>query len=166
MRPRRALAALAAAVALLTVAAAPALGAGAAHRLDPLSVQANFMCTSCHEPLPQVNSPEAQDEKDTIVELIDKGYTLPQIKSAMVEIYGQGVLAQPPAQGFNLLIYILPPVLVVAGLGLLAYTLPKWRARSRGAAGGSGGAGAGTTAVPPLAPEDEQRLDEELERFA
>ncbi len=146
---------------LAALAAVPAtVFAAGASTLNPLSVEGNFMCTSCHEQLTQVNSPEAIDEKQTVVELIDKGYDLAQIKSAMVEIYGANVLAQPPAKGFNLTIYILPPAVVVAGLALLAVTLPKWRERSR-----RNVAQAPSTATVTLNAEDQERLNDELERF-
>jgi cytochrome c-type biogenesis protein CcmH len=154
--PRRRMTAALLATLLLLVSAGPALAAGG---LNLLSVEGSFMCTSCHEPLPQVNSPEALQEKATLQEYIDKGYTMPQIKALMVEIYGEGVLSQPPASGFNLLIYVLPPAIVVGGLLLLAYTLPKWRERSRRAAASP------MARAAPLAAEDEERLNEELADF-
>ena len=66
--------------------------------------------------------------------LLAKGLDMSQLKAAMVAQYGQEVLAQPPASGFNLTVYILPPAIFLGGLALLAYTLPKWRERSRRAA--------------------------------
>jgi cytochrome c-type biogenesis protein CcmH/NrfF len=81
------------------------------------------------------------------------------VKAEMVSQYGVAVLAKPPADGFNLTVYILPPAILLGGLALLAYTLPKWRARSRLAAvtpmeGGE-----------PLSSDESQRLDAELENF-
>jgi cytochrome c-type biogenesis protein CcmH/NrfF len=118
-----------------------------------------FMCVECHEPLNQVNSPEALSEKATLRGLLKRQLTLGQIKSAMVAQYGEQVLARPPASGFNLTIYILPPAVLVGGLALLAYTLPKWRERSRRSA---------ATRLPggkPLESEDAERLDDELGNF-
>lgn len=123
------------------------------------STVAQFMCVECHEPLNQVGSPEALSEKATLRRLIKQDLTLGQIKAAMVAQYGEQVLARPPASGFNLTIYILPPVVLLAGLALLAYTLPKWRERSRRAAG---------TAMPgaePLEADDAKRLNDELGHF-
>jgi cytochrome c-type biogenesis protein CcmH/NrfF len=123
------------------------------------SVVGQFMCTTCHEPLLQVDSPQAISEKQTLRALIARNLTLGQIKTAMEAQYGPQVLARPPASGFNLTVYILPPAVFLGGLALLAYTLPKWRERSRRAAG---------TALPgagPLDSDDAKRLDDELTNF-
>jgi cytochrome c-type biogenesis protein CcmH/NrfF len=123
------------------------------------SVVGQFMCTTCHEPLLQVDSPQAISEKQTLRTLIAKHLTPGQIKTAMVAQYGPQVLARPAASGFNLTIYILPPAVFLGGLALLAYTLPKWRERSRRAAG---------TRLPgtgPLDTDDAKRLDDELTNF-
>ncbi len=123
------------------------------------SALSQFMCTSCHEPLELVNSPQAISEKSWMRHLLAEGLDMSQLRAAMVAQYGQEVLARPPASGFNLTIYILPPALFVGGLALLAYTLPKWRRRSRRAA---------ATRLPGAAPldtDDAQRLADELENF-
>jgi cytochrome c-type biogenesis protein CcmH/NrfF len=148
----RRLIAVAAAVLML----ADATGTAAATP-DYSSVVSQFMCVSCHEPLELVNSPQAISEKQTLQGLIRRGLTMSEIKSAMVGQYGTEVLAQPPASGFNLTVYILPPAIFVAGLALLAYTLPKWRARSRSTKALAGAA--------PLPPDDAGRLDDELQNF-
>jgi cytochrome c-type biogenesis protein CcmH/NrfF len=118
-----------------------------------------FMCVSCHESLNQVNSPQALSEKSFLRGLIAKDLTFGQIKSAMVAQYGAEVLARPPASGFNLTIYILPPLVLIGGLALLAYTLPKWRERARRSAG------ARLPGAAPLESEDARRLDDELTDF-
>jgi cytochrome c-type biogenesis protein CcmH/NrfF len=123
------------------------------------SAVTQFMCVSCHEPLNQVNSPQAISEKATLQSLIARGLSMGQIKSAMEAQYGPEVLARPPASGFNLTIYILPPAVFLGGLALLAYTLPKWRRRSREAANSR------LPAAAPLHPDDARRLGEELDGF-
>ncbi|WP_249009539.1 cytochrome c-type biogenesis protein CcmH [Conexibacter sp. DBS9H8] len=132
----------------------------AAGHLSAYSLQPTFMCVSCHEPLNQVSSPEAQAEKQTLAQLVNRGLTLPQIKTQMVSDYGEQVLAQPPAQGLDLLVYILPPLVLVLGLGLLAYNLPRWRRRSRAAAMVEL-----SSEVWQLSPSDAARLDAELQSF-
>ena len=118
-----------------------------------------FMCVSCHEPLNQVNSPQALTEKSFLRGLIAKDLSLGRIKSAMVAQYGTEVLGRPPASGFNLTIYILPPAVLIGGLLLLAYTLPKWRERSRRTAGMR------LAGAEPLDSVDAKRLDDELGDF-
>jgi len=73
-----------------------------------------------------------------------------------VDQFGQGVLAEPPKSGFDLLAWLLPLGLLAAGavgVGIVAW---GWSHR-RGTAG--------EDAAPPLDPELERRLDAELERY-
>ncbi len=153
--------------ALLLIAALFAGAAGVASAANGTSARANyyesiipqFMCTACHEPLELVASPEALEEKAYLRTLVNKGLTLGEIKSEMVAQYGEQVLAKPPASGFNLVIYVIPPLLVVGGIALLVFTLPKWRRRSQQAA---------ETTLPasaPLKEEEAERLDSELDQF-
>lgn len=156
---RRLFAILSISLGVALAAVAPAASAATPGPAQLPSIESQFMCVSCHEPLELVSSPQAQSEKAYIVSLLKKGENLSQIKTAMVAQYGPAVLARPPASGFNLTVYILPPVVLIAGLLLLAYTLPKWRRRSRLAAGTSAPVG------PPLAPEQSERVNEELSRL-
>jgi cytochrome c-type biogenesis protein CcmH/NrfF len=146
---------------IVLVAAIVVTSAGPAAAATPSysSALSQFMCVSCHEPLELVNSPQAISEKQTMRSLLAKGLDMSQLKSAMVAQYGQQVLARPPASGFNLTVYILPPAIFLGGLALLAYTLPKWRARSRRAAATR------LRGAAPLDTEDAKRLDDELEHF-
>jgi cytochrome c-type biogenesis protein CcmH len=150
----RRLIALTAAILGLSAALAGTATAAPPNYSDALS---QFMCTSCHEPLELVNSPQAISEKQWMRHLLAEGLDMSQLKQAMVAQYGQQVLARPPASGFNLTVYVLPPAIFLAGLALLAFTLPKWRERSRRATRLAGAA--------PLATEDAKRLDDELEHF-
>jgi cytochrome c-type biogenesis protein CcmH len=141
---------------LLSAAAPPAL---AGQRVSLTGIESQFMCTSCHEPLPLAQSPQAQSEKQFLASLVNQGLTARQIRAQMVANYGVAVLGQPPAHGFSLTVYILPPALLVLGVAGLLYTLPRWRARSRRAAAEH------PEGAPPLEPEDAERLDDDLARF-
>ena len=116
------------------------------------------MCVACHEPLAVAQSPEAFAERAYIRTLIAQGHDRSADREALVVQYGPAVLAKPPAHGFNLLIYMLPPVLVLIGVAVLAFTLPKWRRRSRAAAEAAARRG------PELDPDEARRLDEDLAR--
>jgi cytochrome c-type biogenesis protein CcmH/NrfF len=144
-------------VAVTLLCAGSALAAG---HLNAYSIEGQFFCVSCHEPLNQVNSPEAQSEKTELHTLVNRGLDIKQIKADMVSYYGPNVLSEPPAHGFNLLLYVLPPVVLIAGLGAIAYSLPRWRRRAVAQARGQ-------TASPvvSLDPEDARRLDAELDDF-
>jgi cytochrome c-type biogenesis protein CcmH/NrfF len=158
-RPHARAAALALAAILLLVAAAPPALASTP-RASLTDIEDEVMCVLCHTPLAVSESPQANAERAFIRTLIDQGQTKAQIKQALVEQYGQGVLALPRAHGFNLTVYVLPPALLLAGLAALAFTLPRWRRRTRAAA-----AARPAPAGPALDPAQARRLDEELARF-
>jgi cytochrome c-type biogenesis protein CcmH len=119
-----------------------------------------YMCTSCHEPLPLAQSPQAQSEKQYLASLVDQGLSAKQIQHQMVAQYGVAVLGKPPAHGFNLTIYILPPAILLIGIAGLLYALPKWRERSRLAATQE------PESAPALSASDAKRLDEDIARFS
>ncbi|MGH2893244.1 MAG: cytochrome c-type biogenesis protein [Solirubrobacteraceae bacterium] len=119
-----------------------------------------LMCTVCHESLALAQSPEAFQERQVVRTMVAQGETHRQIEHNMVESYGPAVLALPPAHGFNLFVYVIPPVLLALGVATLIITLPKWRRRTRLA-------GAQPTAAPrTLDPDDARRLNEDLARGA
>jgi cytochrome c-type biogenesis protein CcmH/NrfF len=152
---RRSLAGL---LAALTFALPAATATAAAPRASLTNIEQDLMCVLCKTPLAASQAPEADRERALITQLIGQGLTKSQIEHQMVIQYGPGVLALPPASGFNLTVYVLPPAVVLLGAGLLAYTLPKWRRRTRkGPAAGR--------ATPELTPSDTQRLNDELARY-
>jgi cytochrome c-type biogenesis protein CcmH len=162
MKLRRTAAALAAAAAAATVTLAPAtaLAADTTPRASLTDIENDVMCVSCREPLAVAQSPQAIAERNYIRNLIAKGQTKAQIEQALVAQYGPAVLGKPPAHGFNLTVYILPPAILILGIGTLALLLPKWRRRSK--------ANATTTTATPepsIATADARRLDEELRRY-
>jgi cytochrome c-type biogenesis protein CcmH len=159
-RARRPAALLLAIIVALT-AGAPALAATAlSHRASLIAIENDTMCVECHESLAVAQSPEAYAERDYIRALISQGETKAQIESNLVQQYGPAVLAVPPARGFNLLVYVVPPLVVIAGLILLMVTIPRWRRRARGSAGQP------LAVAPALDPADARRLDEDLGRYA
>ena len=141
----------------LSLGLAPAI-ASAAGRASLTNIENDVMCVACHESLAVAQSPESYSERQYIRDLIAKGLTQKQIENELVAQYGPAVLGRPPAKGFNLVIYILPPALVAIGVATLLVTIPKWRRRARAAASRSLPAG------PPLHPDDARRLDEDLAR--
>jgi cytochrome c-type biogenesis protein CcmH len=154
-------AALSLSLALMSTPVTAPAAAAVQPRASLTDVEGDVMCVSCREPLAVAESPQAYAERAYIRRLIAQGYTKSQIMRALIDQYGPAVLGRPPAHGFNLTVYILPPALVLAGLAVLAFTLPKWRRRSRAAAAS---AAARARAAPQLPPEDARRLDEDLAR--
>jgi cytochrome c-type biogenesis protein CcmH/NrfF len=95
------------------------------------AVEAQVMCVTCKIPLTVAQSPQADRERIYIQGLIDRGRTLPQIKRALVFQYTDAVLALPPSRGFDLAVYVVPAVVVLALLATVAVLLPRWRRRAR-----------------------------------
>jgi cytochrome c-type biogenesis protein CcmH len=149
------------AAALTATALAPsAATANPAPRASLTDIENDVMCVSCREPLAVAQSPQAYAERNYIRGLIAQGMSKAQIEQALVGQYGPAVLGKPPAHGFNLTVYILPPAIVLLGVGTLVLLLPKWRRRQRASA-----AARGPIAEPSIASADAARLDEELRRY-
>jgi cytochrome c-type biogenesis protein CcmH len=146
----------------LTTVAVMALTAGAAGaaiagpKTTLTEMEGELMCVSCREPLAVAQSPQAYAERAFVRTLIAQGYGKRQIEQALVAQYGPAVLAKPPARGFNLTVYVLPPVLVALGIVALALTLPRWRRRSAKPA---------IDDPPALTPQENARLEQELAQF-
>lgn len=150
--------ALAIAVTALVVLT-PVASAAPAHA-SLMEIENDVMCVVCNEPLAVAESPQAYRERSFIRGLINQGYTKAQIERALVSVYGTAVLGKPPASGFNLTVYVLPPAAVLAGVAILAFTLPRWRRRVRARASQP------TPSAPSLTPAEQRRLDDELSHFA
>lgn len=144
---------------LLACSAAPALAATVPPRASLTDIENDVMCTSCREPLAVAQSPQADSERAYIRGLIAQGLTKQQIEQNLVSQYGESVLGKPPASGFNLAVYILPPAILAFGVAVLAVTLPRWRRRTRAAAA------APSTPSPTFDPAEAARLEEDLSQF-
>ena len=140
-------------------ALAPAGALAARPQTSLPDIEDEVMCPVCGVPLNIAESPQANDEKRFIQNLIDKGESKQQIKDTLVDEYGRNVLALPKASGFDLTAYIVPIALVAALLVALAFGLPRWRRRARVAAA------AAPTGGPALSASDRARLDEDLARY-
>jgi cytochrome c-type biogenesis protein CcmH len=153
-----------AAIAIVAVAIAAAAGApaaaAAARRTTVGAIERQAMCVTCKIPLPEAQSPQATRERAFIRREVNAGYTETQIKQALVAEYGPSVLGLPRAHGFNLLVYVVPPVVVLLALVALAVALPRWRRRTRERHGEGD-----TDEFPAISPADVARLDQDLARF-
>ena len=144
---RRALAVL-----VVLVAASPAFGKAASFA----DVEDEVMCVSCNVALNVAESPQADAERNYIRQLIAKGYDKEQVKGALVDVYGDNVLALPKSEGINWAAYLVPIALILALVVALGFGLRRWR-RPQPATG-----------VPPaadLSEADAARLDADLALF-
>lgn len=63
--------------------------------------------------------------RDLIREKMELGWSERQIKDFFAEQYGDQVLALPPRRGFNWLIYVLPPLILIIGFAFIANIMVK-----------------------------------------
>ena len=141
-------------VLIAAAACAVALPASAAEPPRAADLEAELVCPVCETTLDQSNAPVAQQMKLFIRERIAAGDTDAEIKGALVDMFGPGVIATPPKSGFGLLAWALPLAALVAGAGVLAVLVRRWSSRDRR-----------DSVERPLDPALERRVDEELARF-
>lgn len=155
-------AALLAVCVLAPSALAPAAFAASPHpRASLTDIENDVMCTLCHESLAVAQSPQADSERSYIRGLIAQGETKRQIEQNLVAQYGPAVLGRPPASGFNLTVYVLPPAILAVGIAILLIVLPRWRRRTRAEAADAHR----QPTTSSFDPAEAARLDQELSQF-
>src|SRR6201999_297774 len=85
------------------------------------------MCVECGTPLEVSQSPVANQERAFINQQIAAGKDKAQIKAALVQEYGEQVLAEPSSHGFNATLFIVPIALVLLAAGGIGLALRRWR---------------------------------------
>ena len=73
------------------------------------------------------HSPAADAIRDDVRSLVAQGATAQQILDQYLDRYGERILAQPVARGFNLLAYWMPLVGLVCGTGIVVIWLLRRR---------------------------------------
>jgi cytochrome c-type biogenesis protein CcmH len=123
--------------ALALCALVAALVAGAATAApSPSDLEAELVCPVCGTTLDQSDAPVAQRMKRYIRERLAAGASEAQIKAELVDQFGPGVLAEPPKSGFDLLAWLVPFAVLVAGAVGVALVAWAWsRRRGEGDAG-------------------------------
>ena len=148
--------------ALLLLAALAAAPAALASEQHPTlaDLEDEVMCPVCNTPLEMSQSPAANRIRAFIRLRIDRGETKSEIKSQLVDEFGNGILAAPPKRGFNLLAWLLPLAGLLAAGVAVTLAARRWRSTHDPAPPGPATNGSG-----PIDPDLERRLDEELARF-
>ena len=65
--------------------------------------------------------------REQIRDMLAEGKTEQEIKDYFVRLHGVRVLGIPPARGINWLVYIVPPVAILAGAYILYRAFKEWR---------------------------------------
>ena len=84
------------------------------------SIDRRLMCPVCPaETIDQSQADLAIQMRELVREKLRAGETESEILDFFVDRYGTSVLAEPPAEGFNILVWIVPPLALVGGLALV-----------------------------------------------
>lgn len=92
------------------------------------AIAKQLYCPVCENvPLDVCPTQACAQWRDLIREKLSQGWSEEQIKTYFVEQYGDRVLATPPARGINWLVYIIPPVAILAGAFILFKAFQSWK---------------------------------------
>lgn len=84
-------------------------------------------CPVCENtPLDVCPTEACRQWRDLIRQQLSQGWSEDRIKQYFVDQYGARVLAEPPRTGLNWLVYVLPPLVILAGAFLLFRALRTW----------------------------------------
>lgn len=120
------------------------------------AIAKQMFCPVCENtPLDVCPTQACHQWRETIRTLLAEGKSEQEIKDYFVEQYGDRVLAAPPRTGFNWLVYVVPPVIVLAGLVFFVRVMKGWQTK----------AAAAEANVPTIEEDDfVQQLEDELKR--
>jgi cytochrome c-type biogenesis protein CcmH len=93
-------------------------------RFDGLT--AELRCLVCqNQNLADSDAPLAHDLRDQIFKMMQAGKSDEQIKTFLIERYGDFVLYKPPLQGNTLFLWLAPLFLLLAGGVVVVYNIRK-----------------------------------------
>ena len=92
------------------------------------AVAKQLYCPVCENiPLDVCPTQACAQWRELIREKLSEGWNEDEIKNYFVAQYGDRVLATPPRRGLNWMVYIIPPLALVAGVYILYRALRAWR---------------------------------------
>jgi len=125
----------------------------------------NLYCPVCENtPLDVCPTEACRQWRDLIRTQLSDGWSESRIQQYFVDQYGARVLAEPPRTGLNWLVYILPPIIILAGVIILIRSLRSWKVPAPAAT--PTGRGKPAPARGARAPSDEYvaQLEDELKK--
>jgi cytochrome c-type biogenesis protein CcmH len=148
---------LLAVAAALVVAATFAVAAAGAPQASLPDIEDEVMCPTCGVPLSHAFSPQAERQREFILNQIEQGRSKDQIKQALVAEFGSEVLAEPDPdeRGFDIVAFLVPAGVVLGGAAAIWIALARWRRRNR----------ADTEPVAELSAADSARVEHDLARY-
>lgn len=101
---------------------------------DVNRVAKDLFCPVCENtPLDTCPTAACQDWREEIRTQLALGKTDAEIQQYFVDRYGPRVLSSPPREGFNLIVWLLPVALAIAGIAFFARYLGGLRAQPKAA---------------------------------
>ena len=99
------------------------------------AVAARLRCPVC-QGLSLADSPSelSQEMKNVVREQLAAGASPQAVEAYFVAKYGEWILMEPAASGFNLLVYLLPVLMLLAGAGVVVVVVRRWTAGDEGGA--------------------------------
>jgi cytochrome c-type biogenesis protein CcmH len=95
---------------------------------DVNAVARQLFCPVCENtPLDVCPTQACAQWRELIRTKLSEGWTADQIKQYFATQYGARVLSEPPRQGLNWLVYIIPPVLMLIGVYILFRAIQSMR---------------------------------------
>lgn len=102
------------------------------------AIAKQLYCPVCENtPLDVCPTEACRQWRELIRQQLAEGKTEEEIKQYFMDNYGARVLSEPPRTGFNWLVYIIPPVLIIAGAFVLFRSFQDWT-KPRSAEAGAG----------------------------
>ena len=93
---------------------------------DVNAVARQLYCPVCENvPLDVCPTQACADWRSEIRLMLEQGKSTQDVLNYFKDRYGQRVLATPQAEGFNLLVWILPPIAAIIGLAVVVMTLRR-----------------------------------------
>jgi cytochrome c-type biogenesis protein CcmH len=95
---------------------------------DVNRVAKQLYCPVCpNTPLDVCETKACEDWRAQIRDQLSEGWTDQQVIDYFVAQYGERVLAEPQRKGFTSLVWFLPVIVILVGLGVVYEVLKNWR---------------------------------------
>jgi cytochrome c-type biogenesis protein CcmH len=92
------------------------------------AIAKQLYCPVCENiPLDVCPTTACAQWRELIRQKLSEGWTEQQIKDYFVQQYGDRVLGTPPAKGINWLVYLVPPIAILAGVYILFRAIRAWK---------------------------------------
>ena len=96
------------------------------------AIAKDLFCPVCENtPLDVCPTDACKEWREEIRGMLAEGKSEEEIKQHFVDYYGARVLSEPPRTGFNWLVYVVPPIVIVAGIFVLFRAFRAWSQPSK-----------------------------------